>query len=60
MDSDTSLSDTRIRPLIDAFTAGGWGFSSTLDDHYQRVRVSFQPPHLLTQTGAPTPAFPPR
>jgi hypothetical protein len=57
---DTILTDSRIEPLTTAFTAAGWGFSSELDDRYDRVAVTFQPPHMLTQTGAPIAPFPPR
>lgn len=46
--------------LTPAFRAAGWGFNCSFTDNWVRRSVSFQPPHLLTQTGAPVPPFPPR
>jgi hypothetical protein len=56
-----ALMDEAFNALLPAFDAAGWGMHcSYTDDFATRSSVSFQPPYLLTQTGAPVEPFPPR
>lgn len=59
--TSTALLAEMFEPLNNAFAAAGWGMHSSFSEGFEtRTAVSFQPPHLLTQTGAPVADFPPR